>query len=49
MSTDTSLPTSDTASGSELAAPYEAGAVVSSDAPSMGPLTIEDEVALQTG
>ena len=34
---------------SRLAAPYEAGAVFSSDAQSMGSLTIEDDVALQTG
>src|SRR5215216_2132640 len=34
---------------SRIAAPYEAGAVFSADAPSMGSLTIEDDVALQTG
>jgi hypothetical protein len=44
MSTE-SPPTTD----SRLAAPYEAGAVFSSDAQSMGSLTIEDDVALQTG
>ena len=49
MSTDTSIPTSDTASGRELAAPYEAGAVFSADAPSMGSLTIEEDLALQSG
>jgi NADH-quinone oxidoreductase subunit D len=49
MSTDTSLPTSDSARGSDLPTPYEAGAVFSADAQSMGSLTIEDDVALQTG
>jgi NADH-quinone oxidoreductase subunit D len=49
MSTNTSLPTSDAASGRDLPAPYEASAVFSSDAQSMGSLTIEDDVALQTG
>lgn len=49
MSTDTSIPTSGTASGRELPAPYEAGAVFSSDAPSMGSLTIEEDLALQSG
>jgi len=38
MTTDTALPT-----------PYEAGAVFSADAPSIGPLTIEEDVSLQTG
>src|SRR5687767_4107579 len=45
MSTD-SPPTS---ADSRLAAPYEAGAVFSADATSMGSLTVEDDVALQTG
>src|SRR5918997_999365 len=49
MSTDTSLPPSTSASRGGLSSPYEAGAVFSSDATSMGPLTIEDDVALQTG
>src|SRR5918997_5401501 len=49
MSTDTSLPTSDSARGRDLPAPYEASAVFSSDAQSMGSLTIEDDVALRTG
>jgi NADH-quinone oxidoreductase subunit D len=38
MTTNTTVPT-----------PYEAGAVFSADATSMGSLTIEEEVALQTG
>src|SRR3954470_24843504 len=45
MSTDTLIPTSD----SRLQTPYEASAVFSSDAQSIGPLTIEDDIALQTG
>ena len=49
MSTDTSTPTFDPAGGRDLPAPYEAGAVFSSAAQSMGSLTIEDDVALQTG
>src|SRR3712207_1451971 len=49
MSTNTSLPTADSASGRDLPTPYEAGAVFSPDASSLGPLTIEDDVALQTG
>src|SRR5829696_10249377 len=34
---------------SRLPTGYDAGAVFSADAPSMGSLTIEDDVALQTG
>src|SRR5215204_7629457 len=49
MSTDTSLPTTNSASGNDLPTPYEVDAVFSSDATSIGSLTIEDDVALQTG
>jgi NADH-quinone oxidoreductase subunit D len=38
-----------TTSDSELPTPYPVGAVFSSDTPSLGPLTVEEDVALQGG
>ena len=56
MTAETRLPTGDTASGtqfptpdSRLPTPYDAGDVFSPDASSLGPLTIEEDVSLQTG